>query len=123
MTTQQDAERAVATLADAACAYTCASLGAAPAAVDANISFLRAAQLGQTVTAKGEVIRMGSRMGHFDVAIESVEGEALARFRGSCVNRGPLSGAARPEGVICSRFWSDAGHATAGVSSVPAPAA
>lgn len=74
-------------LADSACAYALASVGLSPATADANISYLKAALLGDEIVARAEVLRHGRRLGHASVEVSrEVDGELLAVYRGSCAN-------------------------------------
>ncbi|MEZ5560957.1 MAG: PaaI family thioesterase [Pseudomonadales bacterium] len=73
-------------LADTACAYALAAAGAAPATVDASISYLRPALLGDRVLARAQVRRSGRRFGHCDVTLEDSAGRPLALYRGTCAN-------------------------------------
>ncbi|MCH9672645.1 MAG: PaaI family thioesterase [Gammaproteobacteria bacterium] len=74
-------------IADSACAYALGSAGSSPATADANISFLKAALLGDEIVARAEVLRQGRRLGHASVDVRrDGDGELLAVYRASCAN-------------------------------------
>lgn len=71
-------------LADTACAYVLATTGGTPATVDASMTYLRPAPLGERVTAIASIVKSGKRMGFTVVRLEDREGDLLATFRGTC---------------------------------------
>ncbi|MEM7255727.1 MAG: PaaI family thioesterase [Pseudomonadota bacterium] len=74
-------------VADSACAYAVGSVGFSPATADANISFIKAALLGDEVIATAKVIRRGRHLGFVGVEIRRAhDDELLAVYRGSCAN-------------------------------------
>jgi len=76
-------------LADTACAYALAERGATPATTDANISYLRAARLGDLVEALPRIVHSGRTQGVVEVRLErATDRVPLAVFRGTCANLG-----------------------------------
>jgi len=73
-------------LADTACAYSLSQAGVAAATLDASITYLKPANAGETVIARANVLKVGRRVCHSEVRLETASGELLATFRGTCVN-------------------------------------
>lgn len=70
------------TLADSAFAFACNSYNVSTVAASCDISFLKAAKLGDRLTAHaGEVYRDG-RNGIYDVVVTDQHGNTVAHFRG-----------------------------------------
>ena len=70
------------TLADSTFAFACNSHNKVSVAASADISFLRPAQLGDTLTASAREIYLEGRNGIYDVEVRNGAGEVVAQFRG-----------------------------------------
>ncbi len=70
------------TLADSTFAFACNSHNKVSVAASADISFLRPARLGDTLTARGREIYLEGRNGIYDVEVLNEAGEVVAQFRG-----------------------------------------
>lgn len=73
-------------LADTACAYALGDRGIAPATLDASVTYLKPARLGDRISAHTQVLKAGKRTGHCEVRIKSDKGDTLAVYRGTCAN-------------------------------------
>jgi acyl-CoA thioesterase len=71
------------TLADSAFAFACNSRNEANVALQASISFVAAARLGETLVAEAEERSSKARTGAYDVTVTR-DGEPVALFRGVC---------------------------------------
>ena len=69
-------------LADTAMAYASNSHNDAHLALNANIDFLRPAQLGETLIAEAHEGNRTRRTGMYDVSIVNEKGQAVCHFRG-----------------------------------------
>lgn len=69
-------------LADAAFGYACNSRGVSTVAVGGDITFLRAARLGDELEAEAVERAIVGKSGLYDVTIRSATGETVAEFRG-----------------------------------------
>ncbi len=69
-------------LADAAFGYACNSRGVSTVAAGGDITFLRAARLGDELEAEAVERAIVGRSGLYDVTIRSATGETVAEFRG-----------------------------------------
>jgi acyl-CoA thioesterase len=69
-------------LADAAFGYACNSHGVSTVAAGADITFLRAARLGDELEAEAVERALAGKSGLYDVTIRSSAGETVAEFRG-----------------------------------------
>jgi acyl-CoA thioesterase len=70
------------TLADSAFAFACNTYDQVTVAAAADITFIKAAELGDVLTAAGaEQVRYG-RSGIYDIVVTDQEGEMVATFRG-----------------------------------------
>ncbi|BCJ76066.1 phenylacetic acid degradation protein PaaD [Catellatospora sp. IY07-71] len=72
-------------LADAAFAYACNSQGALAVAHSAQISFLRAAAVGDQLVAEAVQVERHGRSGVYDVTVTRHTGEVIAVFRGNTI--------------------------------------
>lgn len=70
------------TLADSTFAFACNSHNKVSVAASADISFLRPARLGDTLTAIAREIHLEGRNGIYDVEVRNGAGEVVAQFRG-----------------------------------------
>jgi acyl-CoA thioesterase len=69
-------------LADAAFGYACNSHGVSTVAAGADITFLRAARLGDELEAEAVERALAGKSGLYDVTIRSTTGDTVAEFRG-----------------------------------------
>ncbi len=69
-------------LADAAFGYACNSRGVSTVAAGGDITFLRAARLGDELEAEAVERAIVGKSGLYDVTIRSATGETVAEFRG-----------------------------------------
>ncbi|MFC7205343.1 PaaI family thioesterase [Haloferax namakaokahaiae] len=70
------------TLADAAFAAASNSHGDAAFALETNISYLAAAEVGDTIRAVATETHLGGRTAEYEVVVSDEEGERIATFRG-----------------------------------------
>ncbi|KAB1189872.1 hydroxyphenylacetyl-CoA thioesterase PaaI [Haloferax sp. MBLA0076] len=70
------------TLADAAFAAASNSHGDAAFALETNISYLAAAEVGDTITAVAEETHLGGRTAEYEVVVSDDAGDRIATFRG-----------------------------------------
>ncbi|WP_416841619.1 PaaI family thioesterase [Haloferax sp. DFSO52] len=73
---------AVYSLADAAFAAASNSHGDAAFALETNISYLAAADVGDTIRAVAEETHLGGRTAEYEVVVSDDAGERIATFRG-----------------------------------------
>lgn len=73
-------------LADTACAWTLHALEQSPATVDASMTYLRAAELGEKVIAHPLLLKRGRRTSTCTVDLLGRDDRLLATFRGTCVD-------------------------------------
>ncbi|CQR52806.1 MULTISPECIES: PaaI family thioesterase [Haloferax] len=73
---------AVYSLADAAFAAASNSHGDAAFALETNISYLAAAEVGETLRAVAEETHLGGRTAEYEVVVSGGDGERIATFRG-----------------------------------------
>ncbi|AKU09588.1 hydroxyphenylacetyl-CoA thioesterase PaaI [Haloferax gibbonsii] len=73
---------AVYSLADAAFAAASNSHGDAAFALETNISYLAAAEVGETLRAVAEETHLGGRTAEYEVVVSDGDGERIATFRG-----------------------------------------
>lgn len=73
-------------LADTAFAYTLSSVGISPVTLQATISFLRAAKVGETVSVIGEVSRAGRKAVFATCKVYNQRDQMIAEFQGSGFN-------------------------------------
>jgi acyl-CoA thioesterase len=69
--------------ADSAFAFACNSHGILTLALDANISFLRPARVGDLLTVEAREIHQGGRTGVYEVRITDAAAELIALFKGT----------------------------------------
>ena len=72
----------VTTLADMAFAYACNSHNALTVASGFDVDLLAASHAGDVLTATGQVVSQGARMGVYDIEVRNQRGERVAVFRG-----------------------------------------
>ncbi|WP_396613505.1 PaaI family thioesterase (plasmid) [Haloferax sp. S1W] len=70
------------TLADAAFAAASNSHGDAAFALETNISYLAAAEVGDTIRAVAEETHLGGRTAEYEVVVSDDAGDRIATFRG-----------------------------------------
>ncbi|ELZ80411.1 hotdog fold thioesterase (plasmid) [Haloferax larsenii] len=70
------------TLADAAFAAASNSHGDAAFALETNISYLAAADVGDTIRAVAEETHLGGRTAEYEVVVSDESGDRIATFRG-----------------------------------------
>jgi len=73
-------------LADTACAYALAVDGFSPATVDASVTYVRAARLGERLHADTEILKQGARSASCDVRVHNSAGDLILVYRGTCAN-------------------------------------
>lgn len=78
------------TLLDTAAAYASATSNQAPATIDAHVSYLAPASLGQPIVAKGQLIKRGKTINHVVAQVYDKQQQCLASYTASCVNRGQI---------------------------------
>lgn len=69
-------------LADSTFAFACNSLGRRAVAQSCAITYLRAARVGETLTARARRLAEEGRSGVYDVTVTDAEGRVVAAFRG-----------------------------------------
>jgi acyl-CoA thioesterase len=72
----------VTTLADTAFAYACNSHNALTVASGFDVDLLAASHAGDVLTATGQAVAQGARMGVYDIEVHNQKGERVAVFRG-----------------------------------------
>ncbi len=75
-------------VADSAFAFACNSRGLLSVALDANISFVRPAKVGDILAVEAKELHSGNKTGFYDVCITNETGETIALFRGTAFNTG-----------------------------------
>ena len=73
-------------LADTAFAYALAAAGLAPVTLQASISYIRGARLGEEVTAHASVNHAGRKAGFSEVKVVNQSGELLCSFQAAGLN-------------------------------------
>lgn len=76
-------------LADSAFAFACNAYGRVTVAAGASIHFLRAARLGDQLTATAVEVERPGRTGFYDVRVTNQRGELVALFQGRSAELGP----------------------------------
>ncbi len=72
----------VTTLADSAFAFACNAYNEATVAAGFDVNLLKAAKLGDVLTATAQEVSRTGRTGVYDVAVHNQQGQAVAAFRG-----------------------------------------
>lgn len=75
-------------LADSAFAFACNNRNNLSMALDANITFTKAAQPGDALTAEAKEVHNGRSTGLYLVTVTNQTGEQLALFKGTCFRTG-----------------------------------
>lgn len=75
-------------LADSAFAFACNNRNNLSVALDTNISFTRAVQVGDTLTAEATEIHNGRSTGVYSIGIFNQRNEQVALFNGTCFRTG-----------------------------------
>ncbi len=75
-------------LADSAFAFACNNRNNLSVALDTNISFTRAVQIGDTLTAEATEIHNGRSTGVYSISIFNQQNEQVALFKGTCFRTG-----------------------------------
>lgn len=75
-------------LADSAFAFACNNRNNLSVALDTNISFTRAVQVGDTLTAEATEIHNGRSTGVYSIGIFNQRNEQVALFKGTCFRTG-----------------------------------
>ena len=73
-------------LADTAFAYGLAASGLTPITLQASISYIRGARLGETVTAHASVNHAGAKAGFCDIRVENESGKLVCSFQATGLN-------------------------------------
>ncbi|MGI9326122.1 MAG: PaaI family thioesterase [Pseudomonadales bacterium] len=73
-------------LADTACAWALMAAGVQPATVDASITYLRAASVGEKVVAHPRLLKRGRAVGSCDVQLLGKGNRLIACYRGTCLH-------------------------------------
>lgn len=69
--------------ADSAFAFACNSHGRVTVALEANISFLRPAGVGEWLTVEATEVYLGNKTGVYDIRTVNEKGELVALFKGT----------------------------------------
>ncbi len=69
--------------ADSAFAFACNSHGPLTVALDANISFAKAATTGAVITVEAQEMHRGNRTGFYDITLTNERNEMIAIFKGT----------------------------------------
>jgi acyl-CoA thioesterase len=69
-------------LADSAFAFACNSFNQRAVAAGCSIDFLKAAQVGETLTVEAQLVQQGKRMGVYDMEVRNANGDLVALMRG-----------------------------------------
>ncbi|HNQ56012.1 MAG: hydroxyphenylacetyl-CoA thioesterase PaaI [Burkholderiales bacterium] len=78
-------------VADTAFAYACNSYNHRTVAAGVDINFLAPVQLGDILTARGQVRQQGGRTGYYDIEVSNQDGKLVALFRGRASRiKGPI---------------------------------
>lgn len=75
-------------LADSAFAFACNNRNNLSVALDTNISFTRAVQIGDILTAEATEIHNGRSTGIYSISIFNQQNEQVALFKGTCFRTG-----------------------------------
>lgn len=75
-------------LADSAFAFACNNRNNLSVALDTNISFTRAVQIGDILTAEAIEIHNGRSTGVYSISIFNQQNEQVALFKGTCFRTG-----------------------------------
>ncbi|GAB2672309.1 hydroxyphenylacetyl-CoA thioesterase PaaI [Flavihumibacter cheonanensis] len=75
-------------LADSAFAFACNNRNNLSVALDTNISFTRAVQVGDVLTAEATEIHNGRSTGVYSIGIFNQKDEQVALFKGTCFRTG-----------------------------------
>ena len=75
-------------LADSAFAFACNNRNNLSVALDTNISFTRAVQVGDLLTAEATEIHNGRSTGVYSIGIFNQKDEQIALFKGTCFRTG-----------------------------------
>ncbi len=68
---------------DSAFAFACNSHGILTVALDANISFVRSAKAGETISVVATEIHSGNKTGFYNITTTNEKGEIVAFFKGT----------------------------------------
>jgi len=68
---------------DSALAFACNSHGRLSVALDVTISFLRRAEIGETLTVEAKEMYLGNKTGVYDIRTINEQGELVAFFKGT----------------------------------------
>ena len=74
--------------ADSAFAFACNSHGLISVALDAQISFIRAAKQGDVLTVEAREIHTGNKTSFYNIAVTNQEKEIVSVFRGTAYRTG-----------------------------------
>ena len=77
----------VTTLADSAFAFACNAYNEVTVAAGFDVNLLKAARLGDVLTATALEVSRAGRTGVYDVAVHNQQGQAVAAFRGRSYTR------------------------------------
>lgn len=80
---------AIFTLADLAFAAACNSHGTDAVAVNINISFLKAAKIGQTLTAEAKEISLSRKLGTYQINVYTEDELLVAAMQGTAFRKTP----------------------------------
>ena len=75
-------------LADSAFAFACNNRNNLSVALDTNISFTRAVQIGDILTAEAIEIHNGRSTGVYSISLFNQQNEQVALFKGTCFRTG-----------------------------------
>ncbi|MFP5492053.1 MAG: hydroxyphenylacetyl-CoA thioesterase PaaI [Bacteriovoracia bacterium] len=75
-------------LADSAFAFACNSRDNLSLALDAVVSFIKKASLGDVITAQVEEVHNGKTTGVYEVKLTNQKNELVAQFRGTAIRTG-----------------------------------
>lgn len=75
-------------VADSAFAFACNARGQLSVALDANISFVKSASVGDLLTVVAKEQHSGNKTGFYDVCITNQDNQTIALFRGTAYNTG-----------------------------------
>ena len=74
--------------ADSAFAFACNSHGRVSVALDAQISFIKAAKAGQVLTVEAKEVHTGNRTSFYDITITNEYKETVSVFKGTAFRTG-----------------------------------
>jgi acyl-CoA thioesterase len=69
--------------ADSAFAFACNGQGRLTVALDASISFIKAAKAGEVITVESKELHSGNRTGFYDILLTNEQHELVASFKGT----------------------------------------